>query len=83
MRWISLVALLPAAVIAQQPGQNIFPPVVKGIEYRLKYGRHPDEGWQDGMRFEFAKEECLKRLELLREAPGPRVCMIRPETTSL
>ncbi|BAL10557.1 hypothetical protein M2197_006451 [Bradyrhizobium japonicum] len=82
MRWFCLsLALLPAGAVAQQqPKGDVFPPVVNGIEYRLKYGQHPREGWQDGMRFDFSREECRRRLQ---GAPEPSVCMIRPEPTAL
>ncbi|WFU68590.1 hypothetical protein [Bradyrhizobium sp. CB2312] len=78
----SCLLLAAGAVQAQeQPKGDVFPPVVKGIEYRLKYGKQPDQGWQDGMRFDFSREECLKRLG---DPPmAMTVCMIRPETSEM
>jgi hypothetical protein len=75
-----LVVIGIPMALAQQPKGDVFPPVVNGVEYRLKYGQYPAQGWQDGMRFDFSREQCRLRLQ---EAPEPSVCMIRPETTSL
>lgn len=83
---VLMVGILFAATtsaVAQQPGEDVFPKVVKGTEYRLKYGQHPDEGWQDGMQADSTKEECQKRLDRLKDLPGPRVCMVRPQQTAL
>lgn len=77
---IGMLTFVGDAEPAQQAKGDVFPPVVKGVEYRLKYGLHPDQGWQDGLRFDFSREECLRRLG---DLPPPVVCMIRPETTSL
>ena len=59
MRWFCLAAILivPAAAFAQQPKSDVFPSVVNGVEYRLTYGQHPRQGWQDGMRFDFSRPE--------------------------
>jgi hypothetical protein len=82
LRAVILVALFPTAALAQQPGQDVDPKVVNGVEYRLKYGTQPDQGWQDGMRFDFSRDECRQRLAAI-PAPAPATCMIRPATTEL
>lgn len=71
---------IPVSAVAQPPTGEVFPRVVNGIEYQLRYGRNSLlPGWQDGMRFEFSREECVRRLM----GAENMVCMIRPEATSL
>ncbi|MBH5372819.1 hypothetical protein [Bradyrhizobium glycinis] len=77
---VCLLVITGAVQGQEQPKREVFPPVVNGVEYRLKYGQQPDQGWQDGMRFDFSREECRRRLG---DLPPPIVCMIRPETSEL
>lgn len=78
MKWLWLtIVLLPAAVSAQQPKGDVFPPMVDGIEYRLRYGKAPRPGWHDGLKYsDQTKAECQRRLAFM---DAPAVCMVREQ----
>jgi hypothetical protein len=73
MRWFcAALVLIPGAAFAEP--NDVFPPVIDGIEYRVRYGRQPRPGWSNGLNLDTTREECQRRLLIY---PEPAVCMVR------
>jgi hypothetical protein len=73
MRWVCVaLVLIPSAAFGQSGAA--FPKVVHGIEYWVRYGRHANPGWANGLNLDVTREECERRLLVY---PEPAVCMVR------